>query len=322
MARSLEQHLAALRKLDARSPGALDELRQALRVERPGAGVVVAAAARFVAEHRIDAVVPELVAAFEALLENPNKRDPGCIGKLAITRALHELEHWDNRVFVTGLSVVQLEGYAGNLDDTAAPLRGMCGLAHAHLGRADALDVLAGLLADKERTTRVAAARGIGDSGRIDGTALLRYKLLVGEADGEVLAACFESLLALNRDGSIDFVVALLEEHDDRAEAAALALGAARVTEAGEALARWADDCRPEQRHRVGYLALALLRSDAATAKLLDAIRTRSRGDAIGAAQALATFKDDRAIAQQIREAMAEVTDRAVILEIEKLLAS
>jgi hypothetical protein len=56
-----------------------------------------------VAEHRLDDVVGELADAFTRLLgDDPVKRDPGCRGKLAIVRALHALDHWDDRVFVAG----------------------------------------------------------------------------------------------------------------------------------------------------------------------------------------------------------------------------
>ena len=162
--RNVEQWLAALR-----DPTAELALR-ALAWMRPGAGIVIAAAAKHV--ERGDA----LADAFGALVGDP-KRDPICRGKIAIARRLHALDHWDDRVFVGGLRIVQVEGGA----DSAAELRGVCGLAHAHFARADALDVLGELLADAERTTRVAAAQGLGDAGRPDASALLRYKVVCGD---------------------------------------------------------------------------------------------------------------------------------------------
>ena len=318
VARTIEQTLAELREVRGDPAKSQDKLRAALRLDRAGSGIAIAAVAKLVAEHRLDVLAPELVAAFESLVDA--KRDPGCRGKSAIARALHELDHWDDRVFVAGLSVVQQEGMKP-YDDTAAELRGICGLAHAHFARHDALDVLARLLADRERIVREAAAQGIADTGRPDGTALLRFKLLVGDAEPEVLAACFAALFQLARDASIEFALGVLAAHDDRAEAAVLALGGARASEVVERLIGWCDDARPEQRHRVGYLALALLRCDPANAHLLDAIRTRSRGDALGAARALATFKDDASIAGQIREAARAGGDKTIRAEIDALLA-
>jgi hypothetical protein len=313
--RTIEQRIAELRDLDAAAPGALDKLRTALRGTT---GVLVAAAARRVEEDRLDALVPELAPAFERLREDAVKRDPGCRGKLAIARALHALDHWEDRVFVAGLTHEQREGWGQ--DDTAAELRGVCGLAHAHFARGDALDVLAALLADRERTTRLAAAQALGDAGRPDATALLRFKLLLGDEEPAVLSACCEALFALARDPSYDFVVRLLAAHDERAEVAALALGGARFAAAFDPITAWCVGAGLEQRHRIGYLALALLRAEPATAYLLDAIRSHGRRDAVAAARALATFKDDAALIERIRAAARDQRDPGARDEIAELL--
>lgn len=316
MPRTLPQRIADLRALDVHAPASLAKLRTALQAP---AGVLVAAAASLIEEHRLEALVPELAPAFEQLCEQPVKRDPGCRGKLAIARALHALDHWDDRVFVAGLTYVQQEGWGA--EDIAGELRGVCGLAHAHFARTDALDVLAVLLADPERTARLAAAQAIGDAGRPDATALLRFKILGGDAEPAVLAACIEALFALARDASYGFVVRLLAGHDERAEVAALALGGGRFAEAFEVLAAWCTGCRPEQRHRIGYLALALLRAPAATTYLLEAIGSHGRLDAIAAARALATFKDDTALAEQVLAAAKQQKDPAARDEIAALFA-
>lgn len=316
--RSFEQKLVALRGLDVTAPNARDVLRDALR---SSSGILAAMAARLVAEHRIDALLDELAPAFERFLDDPVKRDPQCRGKIAIARALDTLEHWEDRVFVVGLGVVQLEGpmdpVTRQRDDTAAELRGVCGLVHARFHRRDALDVLARLLADPERTARIAAAQGLGDAGRPDASALLRYKIAEGDDEPEVLSAAIESVLSLAREASVPFLVELLAAHDLRAEVAALALGGARIPEAFEPLVAWCNACRPADRHRSGYVAVALLRSEPATTHLLDVIGRGSAADAIAAARALATFKDDPAIATQIREAGSKHRDakaRAAIL--------
>jgi hypothetical protein len=318
---SLEQQLAALRTLDASAPGAVEVLRGAVRSPD---GVVIAAAARVVADDRVVALVDELVPAFERLLQDPVKRDPGCRGKIAIVKAMHALDHWDDRVFVVGLRHTQPEGWAtatGQRDDTAAELRGLCGLAHAQFARGDALDVLAALLADPERTTRVGAAHGLGDAGRPDASALLRYKLLLGDPDPEVIAACVESLLSLARESSFDFLVGFLADHDERAESVALGLGGARLAGAFEPLVAWCIGCKPEQRRRVGHLALALLRSDTANNHLLDAVRGHARPDALSAATALATFKDDTTLADSLRQAARTRNDPTFDRDIDALLS-
>jgi hypothetical protein len=322
MARTLDQWLAALRKLEL--PAGLDTLRDALALERVGTGaraargvgVVIAAAARLVAEHRVEVLVPELVDAFERLASGGAERDPGCRGKIAIARALHALDVWEERVFVAGLHVIQLEGpmsETGERDDTAAELRGVCGLAHAHFARSDALDVLAELLLDPQRTTRLAAAQGLGDAGRPDASALLRYVVLRDEEEEpEVLGPCFDALLTLAPQASSTFCIRMLDVKDARSEAAAVALGAARSEQARAPLVAWCERVAAEQRHRVGYVALALLRNDAANGYLVGRIRSGSRADAVAAARALATFKDDPAIAELLRDAARDAGDPAV----------
>jgi hypothetical protein len=319
-AQTLEQRLAALRRLDVHAPGAVDKIRAALR---SSIGILVASAAKLVAEHRVQTLIEELAPAFARLLEDPVKRDPGCRGKTAIAHALHALDCWDDRVFVAGLRHVQPEGWGGGSerDDTAAALRGLCGIAHAQFAREDALDVLAILLADPERATRVAAAQGLGDAGRSDATALLRYKLLVGDPDPDVTAACVESLLQLARDESYDFLVGLLDSHDNRAEVVALGLGGARIVRAFEPLAAWCVGCKPEQRHRVGYLAIALLRTPRAIEHLLDAIRGQARPASLAAARALATFRDDADLAERIRSAARDHKDSSLAKDVEAMLA-
>jgi hypothetical protein len=303
--RGVDQQLAKLRgKPDVAT------LRDALR---SGVGVVVARAASFAPEHA--ELVDELVAAFARLCEQPIKRDPTCRGKLAIARALIELVHWHDDVFARGVAFVQKEPAYGGTVDTAGELRGTCGLAYANLARHDAPDVLAELLADGERVARVAAARGLGGAGRPDASALLRYKLLIGDDEPEVLAACCESLLGLG-DG-LAFVVRLLAGNDDRAEVAALALGGTRDARASEPLTAWCERCLGEQRRRVGYVALALLRDDDATARLIAVMKDGDRDDALAAAKALATFKDDPAL----RDRVVAAAPRALAREIRELFA-
>ena len=301
MPRKPPQRFENLRALDPSDSKTLDTLRAALQ---SATGPVIATAARIIEENRLDGAVPDLGPAFERLCTEGAKRDPSCRGKLAIAHALHALDYWEDAVFVGGLTYAQKEGWGA--EDTAGELRGICGIAHAHFAREDALDVLAGLLADPHRAARVAAARGIGDSGRRDATAMLRLKLLIGDDEPAVLSACIESLFALSRDDSYPFVVALLSGDNELAEVAALALGGSRIAAAFDELSRWCIGCKPEQRHRVGYLALALLRTDVANDYLLDAIRSHGAADAIAAARALATFKEDVTTAERVLAAAEE----------------
>ncbi|HEU5056051.1 MAG TPA: HEAT repeat domain-containing protein [Kofleriaceae bacterium] len=312
MARRLEERLAAIERI-AGSPGAAEvaELRAALAGKT---GLLVAAAARVVGELALEPLVEALPGAFANLLERPVERDPGCRGKVQIARTLIQLERWSEAVFARGAAHVQREPVWGGSEDTAAELRGLCGIAHARMARHDALEVLAQLLADPERATRAAAAHGLGDSGRPDAIPLLRYKAIIGDPEPAVLAACLASLLALEPEASVPFVAGFLAAGGERAEIAAIALGESRRESALPALLAWCDGATGEPR-AVGFLALALLRLEPATAHLVGLVEHAEPADAIAAARALATFRDDPALAGRVAAAGARrdaATRRAI----------
>lgn len=298
----LEDRLAAVDRITAAPDRSqLVLLRQALQAKT---GLLVAAAARVIGELAVDPLVDELPVAFGNLLERAVERDPGCRGKVRIARTLIQLERWSAGVFERGVTHVQREPVWGGSEDTAAELRGLCGIGYARFARHDALEVIAELLADKERAARAAAAQALGDSGRPDAIPLLRYKALLGDEEPAVLAACFSSLLSLAPEESVPFVARFLEEAPERAGIAALALGEARLASALPILVRWCEEASGEQR-RVGCLALALLRLEPATERLLEMIRAGDPDDARAAAGALATFRADSALADRVARATA-----------------
>ncbi|MFN7987588.1 MAG: hypothetical protein U0529_08955 [Thermoanaerobaculia bacterium] len=314
LARKLEEKLAALRAMErAAGPPDADALREALRSK---AGALVALAARIVAGRQMRELVAELAPAFARLCEKPLERDAGCRGKIAIAKALRDLDSWEDEVFVRGVALVQEEPVWGGKEDTAAELRAECAMAFAHAGRADALDVLADLLADRQRTARAAAAQALGDTARPDAAALLRYKVRVGDPEPEVIAACLGSILALQPREALPFFASLLSERDERATAAALALGESRLPSARPILVKWCEGTVDPERLRTGYLALALLRDDGATDDLLAKVRDGEVVEAVAAARALGTFREDPRLAARVREA-ANGRERAVVAAVE-----
>jgi HEAT repeat protein len=182
-----------------------------------------------------------------------------------------------------------------------------------------ALDVLADLLADPQRAARAAAAQALGDTGRPDASALLRYKVRIGDPEPDVIAACLGSLLALAPRASLPFFASLLKGRDERASAAALALGESRIAAATPLLVSWCEEDSTGERRQVGYLSLALLRDETANEYLLGRLREAEAPDAISAGKALATFRDDARLAARVREA-AKDRDRAVVAAIEAAL--
>lgn len=79
----------------------------------------VAAAARIVGEHGLDALRPQLVEAFHRLMEQPIKRDPGCRAKAAIAEALHHLDAPEAELYLAGIEHRQMEPVWGGRQDTA-----------------------------------------------------------------------------------------------------------------------------------------------------------------------------------------------------------
>ena len=308
--KALEERLDALRALE-RSPEPPDPevVRAALRSKT---GAVVALAARIVAGRELRGLADELGPAFTRLSERPVERDPGCRGKVAVAKALRALDEWEDAVFVPGVALVQHEPVWGGREDTAAELRAECAMAFAHSGREDSLEVLADLLSDGERAARAGAAQALGDSGRPDAVALLRYKVRIGDPEPDVVATCLGSILALAPRTSLPFFARLLEGRDERAEAAALALGTSRLAAALPLLLAYCGGAAGDARERTGYLALALLRDDAANDFLLGVVRDGEPPDAVAAARALATFRDDSRLAARL-DAAAEGRERAVL---------
>lgn len=308
--RSLDDRLDALRALErAPEPPDPEAVREALRSKT---GAVVALGARIVAGRELRGLLDELGPAFTRLCERPAERDPGCRGKVAIAKALRALDEWEDEVFVPGVALAQHEPVWGGREDTAAELRAECAMAFAHAGRSDALEVLADLLADGERAARAGAAQALGDTGRPDAVSLLRFKVRIGDPEPDVVATCLGSILALAPRSSLPFFQTLLAVRDERAEAAAIALGSSRLSAAVPLLLRYCEEATTEARERTGYLALALLRDDVANDSLLGVVRNGELPDAVAAAKALATFRDDARLAARLRAA-AEGRERAVL---------
>ena len=97
-------------------------LRQSLADQ---SNYVVERAADLIAEAGSKDFIASLVEAYRRLEVNPLKRDPGCVGKTAIVRALLRLEHDDAEFYRDGITYEQPEPKWGGLKDTAAELRGL-----------------------------------------------------------------------------------------------------------------------------------------------------------------------------------------------------
>ena len=296
----LDDQLAALSALreDPRGPAADALLRRSLEDRH---GMVVAGAASIIGDAGLQHLYDLLPPAFERLVEGGVEHDRGCRGKLAIAAALLQNEVEAAQVFLTGIRLVQREPVWGGSVDTAAGLRGTCGMGLAMLDHPDALDALATLLADPEAQARAAAACALGNTGRGEAIPLLRYKCLVGDEAPDVLTEAYTSLLAIRWAASLPFVAGFLRsEHDSTAECAALALGQSRRDEAFPFLRDYAAQARPSL-IRGALLALGLLRTPEATEVLVAVVAEGSVPRASHALSALAIQRFDETLSKRVR---------------------
>ncbi len=264
----------------------------------------VAAAAAGTVE-RLEAVglAPYLVEAFDDLMKDPARRDPGCVATIAIAKALVAMNDPAARTYFSGIHHMQMEGSFGPPVDVAAPLRGLCAQGLARMGHPDALAECVSLLADKEVPARVGAIRAIADSGDPAGVLLLRLKVLLGDKEDEVIGECFTALLRMAPGGSLEFVAQNLRSASQAiSERAALALGESRLAAAFPVLREaWGETAQPE-RKRTLLLSIAMLRLDEAVEFLLFRVAEDREPSAGAALAALALYGRDESIRKRTGE--------------------
>jgi hypothetical protein len=281
----------------------------------------VAVAAEIAGDARLEALVPDLAAAFERLMQNPVKSDPACRAKTAIAEALHQLDADAAEVFLTGVCHVQMEPVYGGRQDTAAALRGAAARGLVRMNHPHALLALADLLADPELPARIAAARAVAYHGGDAGLPLLRLKVLSGDREPEVLGECLLAMLRISPEASVEFVECFLDREEGAlAEAAALALGESRAPEALAALQRWWRRCVDADRSRTALLAAAMHRSDAAIDWLLHLVRSEPGPMARDAIGAFEVYRNEEAMVQRVRRAAAERDDIDLTPTLEEVL--
>jgi HEAT repeat protein len=278
----LEDRLAALSDLrrDPDTPEARKELEKCLASK---ISLLAAKAARIVGECKVDGFAPHMVEAFGRFMIDPVTSDRRCEAKLAIAKALEELEYPSYEPFLRGIRHVQMEPSFGPPVDTAIQLRVVSAIGLVRTNYPDVGGELVTLMADKQRDARVGAVRAIAYWGTLAGALLLRFKILSGDPETEVTGECFNGLLHIEGARALDFVAGYLEADSEAiAECAALALGESRRAEALEILQKHAKSYL----RRTVLLAIALLRSDAAVEYL------RSLLPDADAAKALEIYED------------------------------
>src|SRR4051812_4613282 len=226
--------MAALRNLsDAK---ALVEGLNKLLNER--SSYIAGRAAELAAERGVRDVIPSLVAALDRTLRDVKSDDVGAAAAAALVRALVTLEagYEAEEVALRATRHTRWESVYGGAVDVAISVRGNACILLAAMGSTQALRAASELLAEpdlrppRERVSwpaRADAAKALAMIGSDGAAAVLRFKLLIGDAEPNVLSDCLAGLLAIERDAALPLAERMLT-HDaepSHAEAALLALG-------------------------------------------------------------------------------------------------
>jgi len=263
---------------------------------------VVAKAARLAEDNGLADLLPELLAAYDRFFTNPEKTDPQCWAKNALSRALARLECRDKDVFLRGLRHRQPEPTWGGRSDSAGTLRANC--AHAlvacnGLDNQELLILLLDPLVDEDKTVRLETVRVLAQLGEI-AVPVLRLRAMIRSQppeEPEVLGQCYAALLAIEHDAATPFVASFLETGDDPAGEAAFALAETRSPAALAALLRREKSFADEWFSGVLMNAIALTRLPEAIDHLMGLIEREEREAprAIEALGRIATSEELRA---------------------------
>ena len=275
--RAFEAQIAALEALrNAPKEARGEPLRRALANKN---NFVAAKAADLIREFDLRDMVGDLLKAFDRFFEVPEKSDPQCWGKNAISRALGAFELQEPEVFLRGMRHIQMEAVWGGRSDTAGTLRSTCALALVQcrgLTNDELLKHLLELLADKEKTVRAEAIRAIEQVGTNSASLLLRLRAALGQDEPEVMGACYSGILHIDGVSAIPWVGRFLESQDEPAGEAALAIAATHATEAFDVLRGNVATARDPWFRSVLLSAIALTRQDAAIEFLMELIRSEA----------------------------------------------
>ena len=307
-----EDALAAIHAI-RQAPESHDLMRELASFLQNKSNHVVAAAAATIERLEAPALAPGLVQAFERLMRDPAKLDPGCKALIAIVQALVQFDDPAAKVYFAGIRHVQMEGSFGPPVDVAAPLRGLCARGLARMRHPDALLECVTLLADRQIPARTGAIRAIADAGRPEGILLLRLKALLGDKEPEITGECFSALLSLDPAGSLEFVAQFLKSPAEGiGELAVLALGESHLPAAFAILRKgWEGGAIREQRKTL-LLAIAMLRSEEALEFLLDRLREESRPVAADVLAALSLYARDEEAVRRIEAILRDRGDHTL----------
>src|SRR6185437_7915296 len=123
--------------------------------------------------------------------------DKACAAMIATARALIAVEHDAPELYLRGMRYIQMEGSYGPPVDAAAELREVCAMGLANSTWPHKLRDMIPLLGDGEWIVRAGVIRAIGVVGSEAASLLLRFKMITGDTEPEVMSECFAAILDL-----------------------------------------------------------------------------------------------------------------------------
>ncbi|HET9220207.1 MAG TPA: HEAT repeat domain-containing protein, partial [Terriglobia bacterium] len=275
MARKTEERIVELKRLRVGAPEAAEPLLKKALLDK--SNLVVAEAAKIAGDLQRSGLIPDLLAAFTRLFDDPVKNDPKCWGKTAIIKTLTGLDFGESAPFLRAAAHIQMEPVYGGQEDSAVHLRANAVLALVQctdLTRPEILRCLVDALADASDTVRIEAIRALEQMNGDEAGVLLRLKAHAGDKRSAVIGQVFDSLLALERERAVAFVGRFMKSPDpETRDEAALALGASRLTSAVERLIEAWKESRGRELGSVLLRALSSSRDETALEFLLGLVR-------------------------------------------------
>jgi hypothetical protein len=270
-----------------------------------GSNLVVAKAVKIAREKQLDTLMQACKDAYVRFKENAETTDPGCAAKSEIVRWLIEAPQREEEIYLHGVEHVQLEAGWGHPTDTAAELRGLCGMGLVCMGSRKAMRAVTNLLFDSEKATRLLAIKCAQTARTSDASLLLRARCLAGDPEADVTAEALTALVSVEGNDALAFVAKFMASPDDViAESAALAIGESRSREGFELLHKAYHDIATHRIRGAILLGMSITRNTAAVDLLVDTIVSGSLPLASDAVRAAALFKQDDAVFKRIGDAV------------------
>ncbi|MCP5170240.1 MAG: hypothetical protein H6999_10870 [Hahellaceae bacterium] len=266
---------------------------------------VVAMAARLCADHLIYDSVKDLVNACRTFMCNGEKTDKNCLAKKALCQALYALDFNDRDFYLHAISYRQMEPVWGGSVDTAADVRITCAQGLTLSGDFRVAADLLPLLYDELASVRIGAVKAVALLPSDRAELVLRQKVLQGDEEPGVVGECFNSLLTVEPDLSVEFVARYLNDADEAViQEAAMALGIASSPDSWQALHHcWRGRCLADTAIREVIRGMALHRLPQAQDFLLEVVAGNRLGMAGWVLEMLYQYRNT----EKIRSALAKL---------------